>query len=830
MKFGKFLLAALRKPMVRKAASFLCAGFAVALILASHSVARAAAAQEYDYQWGITDWLSNNPGYYEGMLETHNERDMPPRYDIPGHGLEFIDANRPLDPRFTPYSFDETISDSSAYARDSWGNFIQGGWYLTPSSARKWDTAGVNGSVVQNWEYNAGGWMSMNGIVNHYQRWASYLYQRPKPTYTGASALNDDGSAPYQDASGRYWYKEGNVVRVEATAHDLEGYVRNFTIALRNSSGQGIGATFNFCSWSGSLNDRNASLFSDYTVGPSSDSGQQYARCILRARSSGEGKYTVDVSVDNRAGVYAQHDGSIDTGLRLGVDGTAPTAPQIVFLSGKSGGWSNQNTAFTLSGSTDAGSGFDHYEYSIDGGAWARYSGAVTITNIGWHTIQARAFDHVGNVSYSTAYSGIDREPPTCRVSVAASDWHVGGSPITLTYSDDLSGVAVQQYAWSQSSTGAGNWQNYSDGQKILPPGSGAWYLYWRATDNAGNTGGGMFGPYSNTADLAVKIQTPNAGYLTNEDVITSVYVSDNSETPIIPGDGAAVFFTVRGPDGSVCASQSKAAVCPDGNNNLLWFRWHTPTTPGNYTMTAGISASGVAARPGWTDTLTWNIKVPTENAPPQTKLTDTRPSWFSIQTPNPCGYSSALTWVDWIYTYQWNGKFWYGVFQRRTYTAALNASLTVTPTKTTDGTNRIVTATQDVNGNWTMKSGYGISESVTSGVSLSSPTGSPIDGSSATAAQPTEGRYPEFNYYYAGYFRLFDSTGNGGFQLKANPYSQYGFRTHYVPVWFPDGAYTALATVSQAWTPAGMLGRDATGTIQIQGALPDDWYVKFYS
>lgn len=128
------------------------------------------------------------------------------------------------------------------------------------------------------------------------------------------------------------------------------------------------------------------------------------------------------------------------------------------------------------------------------------------------------------------------------------------------------------------------------------------------------------------------------------------------------------------------------------------------------------------------------------------------------------------------------------------------------------------------------MKSGYGINESVTSGISLSSPTGSTIDGSSSTSAQLTEGRYPEFDYYYAGYFRLFDNTGNGGFHLKNNPYSQYGFKTHYIPIGYPDGAYTALATVSQAWTPAGMIECDATGTIQIQGALPNDWYVKFYS
>ena len=801
--------------------SFFCAGFAITLVLVSHSVANAETVQEYDYQWGITDWLSNNPGYYEGMLEPHNERYMPPRYYIKGHGLEFNDANSPLDPRFTPYSFGEAISDSNTYARDQWSNFIQGGWYLTPSSARKWDTSGINDSVNQGWEYNKGGWTSMSGIVNHYRRWCSYLYQRPKPTYTGAAAYNDDGSTPYRDGSGRYWYREGSVVQIQATAHDLEGYVRNFNIALHDGSGQGIGADFNFCSWGGHLNDMNRSYFNDYTVGPSSDSGQQWTRCILRARSCGEGLFSVHVSVENRAGVYAQHNSSINTGLAVGVDGTAPTSPQIIFLSGKGGGWSNQNTAFYLTGSTDAGSGFDHYEYSIDGGAWTRYSGTVTITNTGWHTIQARAFDHVGNVSYSTAYTGIDREPPTCRASVAASDWHVGGSPITLTYEDDLSGVAVQQYAWSQSSTGAGNWQNYSDGQKLLPPGSGAWYLYWRATDNAGNTGSDMFGPYSNTADLAIKIQTPNAGYLTNEDVITSVYVSDNSETPILPGDAAVVSFTVRGPDGSVCTSQSKAAVCPDGNNNLLWFRWHTPATPGSYTMTASISASGVAGRSGWTDTLTWNIKVPAENAPPQTKLTDTRPSWFSIQAPNPCGYSSALSWRDWIYN---------GSFVRRTYTATLNAVLSVAPTKTADGSNRIVTATKNSSGEWVMKSGYGISENVTSGVSLTSSTGSSIDGGSATAAQLTEGRYPEFDYYYAGYFRLFDSAGNGGFQLKTNPYSQYGFRTHYIPVWFPNGTYMALATASQAWTPAGMLGRDATGTVQIQGALPNDWYVKSYS
>ena len=97
------------------------------------------------------------------------------------------------------------------------------------------------------------------------------------------------------------------------------------------------------------------------------------------------------------------------------------------------------------------------------------------------------------------------------------------------------------------------------------------------------------------------------------------------------------------------------------------------------------------------------------------------------------------------------------------------------------------------------MKAEYGISENVTSGVSLSSPTGSTVDAASATAAQLAEGRYPEFNYGYVGYFRSFESIGNGGFQLKANPYSQYGYaRMFYV-----------LANTAQRKSWDGRISRD---------------------
>ena len=508
---------------------------------------------------------------------------------------------------------------------------------------------------------------------------------------------------------------------------------------------------------------------------------------------------------------------------------TVDTTPPSMTFSPNSASWTNKNIIVTMT-PYDSQTGVNYFKYRTtanSGASWSGWSSNITggasetvaLSNQGIYNIQTYEVDNAGNAGYANSgWYYIDKTPPTCKASATLNDWRTGESPITLIYSDDASGVATKQYTWSQSTTSPGSWQNYTG--QVSPPASGVWYLWWKATDVAGNVGTGYFGPYTATAELTIGIQTPNAAYLTDTDVITSVRVSNSSAVPVLPGDSVGLNFIVSNLDGTVYTTQSKAVVCPIGDANLLWFRWHTPTVAGAYTLKANLTATGITPRMGWSNTLTWHINVPIENTPSQTKLIDTRPSWFSVQTPNSCGYASALSWSDWIYS---------GSFVWRTYTATLNANLSVTPTKAADGSNRIVTATKNSNGVWVMKSGYGISESVSSGVALTSSTGAAIDSTSATSAQLTEGRYPEFNYYYAGYFRLFDSMGSGDFQLKMNPYSQYGYRTHYIPIWFPDGPYTALAIVSQAWTPAGMLGMDTTGTVQIQGALPDDWYVRVY-
>jgi len=85
---------------------------------------------------------------------------------------------------------------------------------------------------------------------------------------------------------------------------------------------------------------------------------------------------------------------------------------------------------------------------------------------------------------------------------------------------------------------------------------------------------------------------------------------------------------------------------------------------------------------------------------------------------------------------------------------------------------------------------------------------------------------YPEFNYNT--YLRLSDMITGGysaEFELKPNEFSTYGRRVHFTPLWFPDGRYSPVANVIDAWTPDGMLSCSLSDYVDIQGNLYDDWH-----
>ena len=118
------------------------------------------------------------------------------------------------------------------------------------------------------------------------------------------------------------------------------------------------------------------------------------------------------------------------------------------------------------------------------------------------------------------------------------------------------------------------------------------------------------------------------------------------------------------------------------------------------------------------------------------------------------------------------------------------------------------------------MKSGYGFNQTVTASVSTN-------QSSAVTGAQTAVTYFPEFAYQT--YWRLLERMSSGysaRFEFKENQYSTYGSRTHFTPIWYPDGSYTPHTWLIDSWTPDGMLSLNFTDNITIRGSLWDDWHI----
>ena len=95
------------------------------------------------------------------------------------------------------------------------------------------------------------------------------------------------------------------------------------------------------------------------------------------------------------------------------------------------------------------------------------------------------------------------------------------------------------------------------------------------------------------------------------------------------------------------------------------------------------------------------------------------------------------------------------------------------------------------------------------------------------TAAQNAVTYFPEFGYQT--YWRLLEASISGRsttFQFKANPYSTYNRRTHFTPIWYPDGSYTPYTWLLDCWTPTGMLSMNLTDRVTIRGNLWEEWHI----
>ncbi|MEW1848493.1 chitobiase/beta-hexosaminidase C-terminal domain-containing protein, partial [Nonomuraea angiospora] len=141
---------------------------------------------------------------------------------------------------------------------------------------------------------------------------------------------------------------------------------------------------------------------------------------------------------------------------------------------------------------TDAGSGVDTVEYSLDGQPYAAYAQPLAVSQPGAHTVTYRATDKAGNTSDpgTTTFTVVaeqekDTTPPqvTAQVTGDRNDDgdYVGSATVTLTATDTQSGVDKVEHSLDN-----GAFTAYSAPVSVNRP--GAHTVRYRATDKAGNT------------------------------------------------------------------------------------------------------------------------------------------------------------------------------------------------------------------------------------------------------------------------------------------------------------------------------------------------------
>ena len=298
--------------------------------------------------------------------------------------------------------------------------------------------------------------------------------------------------------------------------------------------------------------------------------------------------------------------------------------------------------------------------------------------------------------------------------------------------------------------------------------------------------------------------------YRVDTDVITPVTLYAGSE--INPDGPATVTFTIKG-----STYRMSNIVIPEGDSQLAWVKWHTPSEPQDITITVRTNRGTLSQT-----TIKAKVVDLSGNDPPDPKATDTAGSWRPSSVPSREEKSYAawsVWWAQWHPYWVWHStgdddgywvdEGWYDFF-RDNYSASMTATTRIEPDE------KVPTAA----GN-TMKSGYGVSNTVTATVSTSAPM------SHYTYGQTAVSYFPEFNY--TTYWRLLDRLSSGRtarFQFTENIYSTYKQRVHFSPVWFPDGSYTVNTHVMDIWTPAGMLCANLTDSVTISGSLYDDWHI----
>lgn len=321
--------------------------------------------------------------------------------------------------------------------------------------------------------------------------------------------------------------------------------------------------------------------------------------------------------------------------------------------------------------------------------------------------------------------------------------------------------------------------------------------------------------------------------YRVDTDVVTAVTVSGGQSDPDNPVN---VYFNILGVTYTVTN-----VYYPDEGQQLVWVKWHTPSTEQHISISITTSNGAVVSK----GTITANIVDMDKNPPPNPTADDRNDSYNAGSAVVPSNHQKTsaawsiwrAVWEEyWVWHSDWNyytgshnedceedceddhgywqddGEYvdegWWE-FELDSYTASLTAAMELSTDE------KAPTATET-----TIKSGYGVNVKVNAQASTS-------QSSATTAPQTAVSYFPEF--YYTSYWRMLDKTSGGydaQFEFQNNPYSTFNRRTHFTPVWMPNGTYKVYTYLLDCWTPDGMLCVNLTDSVLISGDLWDDWHI----
>ena len=192
-------------------------------------------------------------------------------------------------------------------------------------------------------------------------------------------------------------------------------------------------------------------LYSTYLGGTGADYGARVA--VDPAGSVAVAGATSSTDFGTRRAIQPVNAGAEDVFIaRIGAgaappDTTAPTTTVDVSGTPGSNGWFKSSVTVALRAvDDDEGTGVAFIEYSLNGGAWQRYTGPFTVGAQGTTTVRARATDRAGNVENPGASRTfmIDSIEPAITLSSPApiTYLHTDSLLVSFGVTDSLSGVA----------------------------------------------------------------------------------------------------------------------------------------------------------------------------------------------------------------------------------------------------------------------------------------------------------------------------------------------------------------------------------------------------